>query len=429
MFAEKNFHLVGIGGIGVSGLGRILRDSGKTVSGSDVENSPVIEKLQAEGFSISIPQRPENLQMNAEVVIYSTAVSPKNSELVEAKKRGLKVLSYPEALGQITKNKRVIAVAGTHGKTTTTSLIIAACLAAGEDISCLVGTNLTILDDQNARLGKSDWFVIEACEYRRAFLNLCPTILVVTNIEAEHLDYFQDLTDYESAFIELVRKLPENGVLVANSHETNLSNVISKAPHFFDAANVQLNFSLKIPGEHNRRNATLAFVVSELLNLDATKAYAGIENFNGGWRRFEDRGEFHGAKIIDDYAHHPTEIQATLAAAREKFPTRRIIIVYQQHQVSRAKKFFTELGACFSEADVVVIPNIYAVRDENEKKLAETTAKDLVKEIQKNHSEVHFTQNFEKTVAWLQENLQKNDVVIVAGAGDVFRITEKLLTS
>ncbi|MCF7836602.1 UDP-N-acetylmuramate--L-alanine ligase [Candidatus Gracilibacteria bacterium] len=428
MFSEQNFHLVGIGGIGMSGLARLLQNSGKAVTGSDAEASPITEKLKSEKFSIAIPQKAENIPENCDVVVHTLAVDSSNPEIVAAQKRGLKILSYPQALGSFLVDKKVIAVAGTHGKTTTTGLIVAGCLAAGEDISCLVGTNLPMLDGQNARLGKSEWFVIEACEYRRAFLNFNPQVLVVTNAEAEHLDYYKDWADYESAFVEFTQKLPPDGVLVANSHERNLDKIIATAPHFFDAGGVFENFQLKIPGEMNRWNAKLALVVGELLDLDSEKFHEGLANFAGGERRFELRGEFHGAQIFDDYAHHPTEIIATLEAAREKFPDQKITVVYQQHQLDRAAKMLKEIGVSFLDADRVVIPNIYAVRDEASS-AAKISGKELAAEIAKSGVEAIFTENFPKTVAWLKANLQKDEVAIVMGAGDVFQISAELLAS
>ena len=426
MLVEQNFHLVGIGGIGMSGLARLLHSSGKSVTGSDSDASPITEKLKSEKFKISTSQKTENISENCEVVVHSLAVDSTNPEIVEAQKRGLKILTYPQALGQFLENKKVVAVAGTHGKTTTTSLIIAGCLAAGEDISCLVGTNLQILDGQNSRLGKSEWFIIEACEYCRAFLNFNPQVLVVTNAEAEHLDYYKDWADYESAFVEFTQKLPPDGVLVANSHEKNLEKIIAAAPHFFDASNVLENFQLKIPGEMNRWNAKLALVVGELLGLDSEKFHEGLADFEGGERRFEFRGEFNGAQIFDDYAHHPTEIIATLEAAREKFPDQKITVIYQQHQLDRAAKMLTEIGVSFLDADRVVIPNIYIVRDEVDS-ANKISGKELADEIAKSGVEAIFTENFPKTVDWLKANLGKNEIAIVMGAGDVFKISAELL--
>ena len=421
----KNIHCIGIGGIGVSGLARILRWQGHCVTGSDLEPSPVTNKLISENFKISFSNSAKNLPQNTNVVIHTTAVREDNPELIEARSRGLKILTYPEALGEITHGKKLIAIAGAHGKTTTTSLLIAGCLAANEDISCIVGTNLKELKGGNARVGKSNWFILEACEYRRAFLNLTPNILIVTNVEAEHLDYYRDLEDYQSAFVELVKKMPANGVLIANSAEPNLKVLIEAAPKFIDVTETHCNTSLS--GEHNRKNATLALVAAKTMGLDVIKAEKGIENFTGGWRRFEKKGEYQGALVFDDYGHHPTEIKATLAGAREKFPNRRIIIVYQQHQLSRATKLFSELGKSFQNADVIIIPNIYKVRDEEGS--ANVSAEDLVNEIKKNNSAVYYTHDFDGTIQWLKENIKKNDLLIIMGAGDVFRITERLLST
>ncbi len=432
MFTENNFHFVGIGGIGMSGLARLLRDSGTNVTGSDAEDSPIVAKLRAEKSEIAVGQKAANIPENCEVVVHTLAANSENPELVAAGERGLEILNYPAALGRFVAEKKVIAVAGTHGKTTTTGLVVAGALAAGENVGCLVGTNLPILEGKNARLGDSEWFVIEACEYRRAFLNFAPQILVVTNAESEHLDYYSDWADYESAFVELVGKLPENGVLVANSHEPNLEKIISGAPHFFDAGNLLENFELKIPGEMNRRNARLALVVGELLNLDSAKFREGIANFAGGERRFELRGEWNGAQIFDDYAHHPTEIRATLEAARERFPDKKITIIYQQHQLDRAAKMLAEIGVSFLDADRVVIPNIYRVRDESDLPESpllrgQVSGKDLADEIRKSGVETIFTGDFPKTIEWMRKNLGENEIAIVAGAGDVFRISAELL--
>lgn len=407
----------------MSGLARILRASGKSISGSDSEASPITSKLNTEGILVAIPQVAANLPLTTEVVIHTLAAKPDNPEILAAKKRGLRILSYPEALGETIRNKKVIAVAGAHGKTTTTGLLISACLQAGEDISCLVGSNLKELDGVNARVGKSEWFVIEACEYKRAFLNFHPEILAITNIEAEHLDYYKDLEDYISAFLQLAQQSQK---VVVNLQEKNMNGIQKVVENCFDASEVAEEFHLQIPGDHNRKNAALAYKVCEVMGIDLIAAKAGMEKYSGAWRRFEYRGEFQGAAVYDDYAHHPTEIAATLAAAREKFPQSRIVIVYQQHQLDRATKMLTELGKSFSDADVVVIPNIYFVRDEADS-LSKISGEDIASEIRANGKEAYFTENFANTITWLQQNIVANDLLLVVGAGDVFQITEKLL--
>jgi len=426
MFSESKIHLIGIGGIGMSGVARILAAHSKTISGSDRAESPITNKLLEEDFAISIGEDTANIPADAELVIHTTAAKPaENLELLEANKRGLRVLSYPEALGEITKDKKVIAVTGAHGKSSTTGLLIAAARAAGEDISCLVGTNIAELDGQNARIGSSDWFILEACEYKRAFLQLSPTVLIVTNIEAEHLDYYHDLADYQSAFVELAKKLPADGTLITSSAEANIEPVIAAAPQLIDTADAPA-LQLAVPGEHNQRNAALALAAAELMRLNIEKAKQGMASYAGAWRRFEYKGELHGAPVIDDYAHHPTEIRATLQAARERYPSKRIVAVYQQHQLDRASKMLTELGQSFVQADIVLIPNIYAVRDE----VGQTgiTGADIAAEIAKNGTEALFTDGFQNTVDWLRREVTAQDAVLIMGAGDVWQITPELIS-
>ncbi|MFA5352442.1 MAG: Mur ligase domain-containing protein [Candidatus Gracilibacteria bacterium] len=423
MFTENNFHFIGIGGIGMSGLARILRGFGKNISGSDNEASPITAKLKEEGILVTFPQAAQNIPLATEVVIYTLAVKSDNSEMIEAQKRGLRILSYPEALGEAIRNKKVIAVAGAHGKTTTTGLLISACLQAGEDVSCLVGSNLRELNAVNARVGKSDWFIIEACEYKRAFLNFNPEILAITNIEAEHLDYYKDLEDYVEAFLTLAK---QSRKVVVDSREANMVEIQKVAKEFFDASEVVEEFLLQIPGEHNRKNASLAYRVCEIMGINLVTAKAGMEKYSGAWRRFEYRGEFQSAKVYDDYAHHPTEIRATLSAARERFPQSRIVIVYQQHQLDRATKMLHELGKSFFDADIVVIPNIYFVRDEADS-VSKISGEDIAAEIRANGKEAYFTENFENTITWLKQNITAGDLLLIVGAGDIFHITEKLL--
>lgn len=408
----------------MSGLARILRGRGARVTGSDIEASPITEKLAAEGFPISLGEAAENLPTDTDFVVHTTAADPrKNLELRAAAARGIKISSYPEMLGRITADKKLVAIAGTHGKTTTTGLLVAAGQNCGVDFSVLVGTNLPELDNVNACAGSGDVFVCEACEYRRAFLNLSPQVLIVTNCEAEHLDYFRDEADYISAFVAFVKKLPSDGTLIADSREKNLAPLIAAAPNFSDTAKFK-RLSLKIPGEHNQKNAALALAAAHILKWDESAARIGVEKFAGGERRFELRGEFRGAPIIDDYAHHPTEISALLAATREKFPTRRVVLVYQQHQLDRARKFLPEIAVSLAAADVVVIPNLYRVRTDSG---SEISGSDFAAAVRAENPQTFFTENFARTVVWLRENIQKNDVVLVVGAGDVFKISEELL--
>lgn len=427
MFSQTHIHLVGIGGIGMSGLARILRAHGRVVTGSDRERSEVVERLVKDGFDVAIGEDASHVSSDTEVVVHTLAAKPEaNIELIEAAQRRLPTFTYPEALGEITKNKKLVAVAGTHGKSTTTGMLIAAALAAGVDVSCLVGTNLPELDGVNARVGTSDIFILEACEYRRAFLNLTPSVVLVTNVDLDHLDYYRDLADYQSAFVELVKKMLTDGALIVNYAEPNIAPLIEAASRVIDAAAVTDLPTLTVAGEHNRKNAHVAIAAADLLGFEKEKSRAGVAAYAGAWRRFELKGEVNGAPIFDDYGHHPTEIRATLQAARERFPDRRIIVCYQQHQLDRAQKFLHEIGTSFGDADVVLIPNIYRVRDDG---AATITGADIAAEIRKNKTEAIFADGFERTVAWLRENVTSNDAVVVMGAGDVYRVTEMLIAA
>lgn len=424
MLGAQHYYLVGMGGIGVSGVARLLAAQGKTVHGSDLEPSPVTDKLLAEGFAIDFGQG--ELPPETEVLIYTTAVPSTAPILAAARERGVAVYTYPEALGALTTDKRLIAVTGAHGKSTTTGMLIAAALAVGEDISCLVGTNLRELGGTNARWGKSPWMIVEACEYKRAFLNLAPEIMIVTNLEAEHLDYYKDLADYQSAFVELAGKLPPEGCVVAHAKSgKNLAPVLATAPRVIDADAVTLP-SLAVPGEHNRQNAALALATAETLGWDTDKARQGVADFSGSWRRLEYRGELAGAPVYDDYGHHPTEIAATLQAMREKYPERRLVLAYQQHQLDRATRLLPELSRSFSQADLVLIPNIYKVRDESTGQAV--TAAELTAAIASGSGVTAlYTESFAQTAEYLREQLSGTDVLVVMGAGDIWQLTCQLL--
>ena len=416
-----NFHLIGIGGAGMSGLARILQAQGHKVTGSDAVSSPVLTRLRQEGFSIKVGTK---LAPQAESVIYSSAIPPNHPERQAA--RCLKTFSYPEALGFITRGKRVVAVAGTHGKSTTTGLLVAGLQAAQVPFSCLVGTNLAELNGQNAQVAAADLFVLEACEYRRGFLNLTPAVLAITNVEADHLDYFQSCENYVAAFRDLVRRIPATGCLVADAKEENLAELRQLAPHYLDARQFKLELKLQLPGEMNRRNARLALAVAQVLGVDLKRFQQGLASFAGGERRLEFKGEWRGAPLFDDYAHHPTEVAATLAALREKFPQRKLICVYQQHQLGRAQYFFNRLVESLAAADTVVIPNFYRVREE---RAAESPVRPevLVAALQERGTPAFFTAGLARTAEWLKKHLTREAVAVIAGAGDVFEVTRKVL--
>lgn len=438
----QKIHIIGIGGIGVSALAQLFLSQGKSISGSDMEDCDLLCQLKKEGIKVTVGHSEDNLSSDIDLVIISPAIPEDNSELKKAKSLKIPILTYPEALGLLSKDYYTIAICGTHGKTTTTALT--ALVLEELDPTVVIGTKVREFGNKNVRIGKNKFFVLEACEYKRAFLNIDPDILLITNIEAEHLDYYKDLDDYKSAFKEFCKKVPKNGYIIANFDDKNVRDVVkgacasvvkfgSEVSDFklindivFEKNKEIGQLNLQIPGDHNLQNALAAFAVGRVLDLQAGKIILTLNEYQGSWRRFEFKGYFNGAEIYDDYAHHPTEIKVTLKAARFKFPDRRIVCIFQPHQYSRTKKLLKEFSKAFADADLVIIPNIYRVRD-SEKDINSISAEDLVKKIQKHHQNVIFGDGFSETVKFLQKNIEKNDVVFTMGAGDVWRIGKKLM--
>ena len=421
----KKIHFIGIGGIGISAIARMMILDGKKVSGSDIAESIVSDKLRDLGADIFIGHKEENLQ-RVDLVVYTTAISLENPELQKAKRLGVEMYSYPEMLGLVSKNKYTIAICGTHGKTTTTAMIGGILSDAGLDPTLVVGSLLK-KGESNFVAGKSDYFVVEACEYRRAFLNLSPKIIVVTNIEADHLDYYENLEDIQGAFSEFVAKLADDGILICNAKDDNLAPVIRSAKcKVIDYKNIDLeDLRLKVPGRHNLENAKAAATAALALGVNNETSKKSLENFSGTWRRFEHKGTTkNGAEVYDDYGHHPTEIKATLLGAREFFGSKKIICVFQPHLFSRTKSLMDDLANSFEDADFVVLADIYAAR---EKDGGDINSKDLEEKIKQSKADVVYLGSFDKIEKFLMENSGAGNVIITMGAGDVYKIGEKLI--
>ena len=443
---------MGIGGIGLSALAGILAAQGNKLSGSDKETSKLTNKLAEYGVTVFEGHKATNIGKNTDLVIYSLAIPATNPELVEAKRLNIPTLTYPQALGELTKNFYTIAICGTHGKSTTTALIAKTLIENNFDPTVIVGTKISELDGQNFRVGQSKILVIEACEYRRAFLNYSPKIIVMHTVEPDHMDYFKDFEDYALAFEQFAQKLPQDGYLFGNLDEEKIHNIIqtrlakkfppnniftyskdfSRSDFYLSKSDIYHRdlklgtLNMKIPGKHNRINALAAFAVCNTFGIVPKDIIHSLNNYHGAFRRFEVKGKLGRTIIIDDYAHHPTEIMATLSGARELFPDKKVCVVFQPHQYSRTKKLLTGFASAFSDADMVIIPNIYEVRDSEEDKKA-ITAESLVEELKKNHTNVIFGEGFEKTTEYLRKNAHKFDVIFTMGAGDVWKIGENLL--
>ena len=429
-------HFIGIGGIGVSALAKYYLKKGHKVTGSDLVSSEITEALKNLGAKIFTGEhKVKNLPMDADLVVYSPAVKPNNPELKEAKKLKIKSLSYPEALGELTKKYFTIAVSGTHGKSTTVTMIGLLLERAGFDPTVIVGTKLKEFRNSNCRVGKSRYLVIEADEWQASFLNYWPKIIVLTNIEKEHLDYYKNLNNILKTYKEYVGHLPKNGVLVANEDDENIKRITNyelgiKNKKYYSLKCKEarkLKKILKVPGEYNVSNALAALAVARVLKIPDKISFKALSEYKGSWRRFEIKQSTINNKqltIISDYAHHPTEIKVTLEAAREKFPRKKIWCVFQPHQYQRTFYLFKDFVKVFSKApiDKLIITDIYDVAGREKGKIKEKiSAKKLIEAINKPWA-IYLPK--EEIVRYLKKNLKDREVVIIMGAGDIYKLVD-----
>jgi UDP-N-acetylmuramate--alanine ligase len=422
----KKVHLIGIGGIGVSALARMMLLLGKEITGSDISENMVNKRIKRLGGRVFIGHKASNLPKDTDMVIYSPAIKDDNPELILAKKFNIPIYSYPEALGLISKNMKTIAISGTHGKTTITAMLAEVMISAKKSPTVIIGSFLKKQKD-NFVLGKNEYFVVEACEYKESFLNLFPDILVIANIDNDHLDYYGSIENIQKAFAKLITKVPKDGFVVCNPNDKNVKQALKiadKKAEVVDYIKEELNIELAVPGEHNIKNAQTVLAVARLIGVKKEQVRKALANYTGVWRRFEYKGKTKkGAFIYDDYAHHPTEVKATLKAAREKFPKKRIIVVFQPHLYSRTKLLLNDFVKSFNQADEIIITDIYAAREKDDGSIH---AKDLVERIKKHNSCASYLGDFTKIEKYLRETTNKDDVIITIGAGDVYQIGEDI---
>ena len=419
----KNVHFIGVGGIGVSAIAKMMYLEGKKVSGSDMAESPVTEKLIKEGIAVYIGHKKENISEDTDLIIYTIAIPEDNEELLEGRKREIPSLTYPKALGIISRNKKTIAISGTHGKTTTTAMV-AGVLQKGElSPTVIVGSFLKGKD--NFIAGTGDYLAVEACEYKRSFLNLSPYILVVTNIDEDHLDYYKDLSDIQDAFSELAKKVPAGGAIICDPKDPSVIPVIKNVKcAIINYKERDLNIELQVSGKHNILNAKAAFSVGEFLGIQSKKIREALKEFPGTWRRQEYKGKMKsGALVYDDYAHHPTEIAATLSGFHEKYPDKKITIVFQPHLYSRTRDFFNNFARELSKAHHVIIAPIYAAREKNTGKIS---GKNIAEEIAKQNKNVLYYETFLEIEKELMKSTSEKDIIITMGAGDIYKVGETL---
>jgi len=448
-----NIHFIGIGGSGMSGIAEILLAQGFSVSGSDMAQSETTDYLSSLGATVFIGHRAENVH-KAEVVVYSSAVNlNENPETAEALKLNIPLIRRAEMLAEVARLNYCLAIAGTHGKTTTTSIVGLTLMKAGFDPTVLVGGRLHGLGGTNARLGKGEWTIVEADEYDRSFLQLSPTIAIINNLEAEHLDIYGSLDDIKDAFVEFANKTPFYGFIAVGLDDAGIKDILPMikkkvitfglSPHaefraveitsyqhsthckILQNGNLLGDLTLNIPGIHNIKNALAAIAVSTKLGIEFSIIKQAIAEFTGVYRRFEIKGENGGVLIIDDYAHHPTEVRATLSAARAGWQNRRIVCLFQPHTYSRTRDFFKEFGQSFDDADVLVVLDVYPAR---EKPIEGVTGELIAKTArQSGHRNVQYIADKNDAAEFLRSILTENDMLLTVGAGDVWKTGETIL--
>ena len=442
----------GIGGISMSGLAEILLSRGFKISGSDRLRSRLTEALEEKGAVIHYGQRAENITDDIDLVVYTAAISKDNPEWIAMEEKQIPRLSRAELLGEIMRNYELpIAIAGTHGKTTTTSMISEILLHADTDPTLSIGGILKSIDG-NIRVGHSQYFVTEACEYTNSFLHFNPKISIILNIEEDHMDFFKDIDDIRNSFRQFAELLPADGALIINGEIEHKEIVTASVScpcitYGFDnsctyyASDIEYNelgypsfvlhsdghedckITLSVPGRHNVSNSMAAIAFADQAGIEKSAAIQALKHFGGTQRRFEYKGKIAGITIIDDYAHHPTEIEATLKAAKN-YPHKKIWCVFQPHTYTRTKAFLPEFAKALSLADHVVLADIYAAREKN---TIGISSEDILKLIKEEGTPCEYFPSFDEIENFLLENCTQGDLLITMGAGDIVKVGERLL--
>ena len=448
----SKIHFIGIGGVSMSGLAEIALNMGYKISGSDMNESEVLDKLRNAGIEIFIGHDAKNVH-GADLVVYTAAVKQDNVELVEARNLNIKTLERSEFLGEITLlSQETVSICGTHGKTTTTSMIAISFINGGKDPYVQVGADLKELGG-NYRIGKYPYLIIESCEYVDSFLQFHPETVALLNIEEDHLDYFKDIEAIKASFKKFVEKVPERGFVIYNADDKNCVEVVKDLKchkisfgikstdadwiatdiklqdsgfYKFKATNgiEEVEIDLNVVGYHNILNALATIATSRAHNIDLDTIKASLEQFTGASRRFEYRGLCNGAKVFDDYAHHPTEIKATIEAAKA-LPHGKIWAVFQPHTYSRTKALWDEFAHTFEDVNNVLLLDIYAAR---EKPDGETTSEKLAEAINEVSGNCQFMASFEDCEAYLRENVKEGDLVLTIGAGSITKISHEIVS-
>ena len=446
-------HMVGIGGISMSGLAEILMNKNVKITGSDLQETEITKSLRAMGAVIGIGHSADNIS-GQDLVVYTAAVEQDNPELTEARKRNIPVIDRSELLGAIMDQfENCIAVSGTHGKTTTTSMIASILLEAGLDPTIHVGGILSLIGG-NTRIGSSSYFIAEACEYKNSFLHFRPSLAVVLNIEADHLDFFRDIEEIKSSFEAFIANVRTPGLVVLNlddPHTKSICKVLTRPVITFGVnspeadwacekvtmkdgfadlvimhkKSVWANIKLSVPGMHNVTDALAAIAACHGLGVPKNAIIKGIESFKGACRRLEHKGKINNITVMDDYAHHPTEIQASLSAARV-LTSNRLICVFQPHTYSRTHELLDDFSRAFALADTVIVTDIYAAREKDTGLIHSRT---LTERINMNTGNAVYISDFNDIIKYLHENTAPGDLILTMGAGDVYKVADMFLSA
>jgi UDP-N-acetylmuramate--alanine ligase len=451
----KKFHFIGVGGIGMSGLATLLVKHKAIVTGSDQTDGSVIDWLRRRGADIKIGHKEHNLDIDCDAVVISAAIKDDNPELMLARRQGIKVYKYAEMLGRLFNCYSGIAVAGTHGKSTTSAWLAHILNLAGFEPCFIVGAAIPQLGGSSG-VGNGKWFVAEACEYDRSFLNLKPQIGCILNIEQDHLDYYKDEQEIVEAFCDFAKGIKPGGTLIANGEDKNTKQIImdsrlrgndrkietfgfSKTCDYY-ADNLEENTGLytydvyhnkeligraknNVPGRHNVANALAGLASAANAGIEPEKVLQLLPEFTGIDRRLMLKAQINGVTVLDDYAHHPTEIRASLKAIRERYQPNRLWCVFQPHQYSRTRFLLNDFAESFKLADITIVPEIYFVRDSLESK-KEVNAKLLVDKIRERGSQAMFIDGFDAICDYLTEQVREGDAVVTMGAGDVWKVAD-----
>ena len=452
--AGTKYHFIGAGGIGMSGLAKILLKQNVIVSGSDQTKSPVTDKLIKNGADIKIGHCQDNVASGTQTVVISAAIKEDNPELRIARQRGCRIYKYARMLGILMDSYQGVAIAGTHGKSTTGGWLVYLLKKAGLDVNFIIGADILQLGT-NSSTGDSNLFIAEACEYDRSFWNLRPRIAAILNVEPDHLDIYKTEENVVDAFRHFAAGVKDDGVIIANFTDSNVQRIIRQLPSLrfetfgfdkncdFYADNIKLNDGLyrfdvyhnnrllgkariSLPGRHNILNALAVVAIAVNCGADGRQIVEILGDFTGMDRRLMLREQIGGITVIDDYAHHPTEIKASLKAIRQRYRFDRLFCVYQPHQYSRTRFLLDDFAESFKLSDITIIPEIYFVRDEQETKKI-VNAEILARRIRDNGANALFIDGFSRTLDYLKQNVKEGDLVLIMGAGDIWKVADEYI--